>query len=117
MRNRSGWAELRKAATRFSQILIKDLQDNANYRESDRAEQYQLGRVALECIAFRRSLLDRRRGPKWTEEEQVHKMEQQVNSIMSGLDTAGTKNDERELSRVSKELKEFWQERKNLGKQ
>jgi hypothetical protein len=117
MRTGSGWADLRRAATRFSQILIKDLQDNAKYRDSDPAEQYQLGRAALKCIAFRRSLLDRRRGPKWTEDEQLHKMEQQVNSVMSSLETKGTTNDEVELSHVSKELKEFWRKRKNLRKQ
>jgi|GEM_PF-6936572 len=117
MRTGSGWAELRKAATRFSLYLIRDLQENAKYRDSDPADQRQLGRVALECIAFRRSLLDRRRGPKWTEEEQLHKMEQQVNSVMSSLETKSTTNDEVELSHVSKELKEFWRKRKNLKKQ
>jgi len=44
-------------------------------------------------------------------------MEQQVNSVMSSLETKSTTNDEVELSHVSKELKEFWQKRKNLKKQ
>jgi hypothetical protein len=117
MRTTSGWAELRRAASRFSQILMKDLQNSAGYRDSDPVEQHRLGRVALECIAFRRSLLERRRGPKWSEQEQLRKMEQQVNSVMSCLDKEGPKNNQSELSRISKELKEFWRLRKNLRKQ
>jgi hypothetical protein len=116
MRTGSGWMELRRAASRFSQILVKDLQDSAGYRGSDPTEQYQLGRVALECIAFRRSLLERRRGPKWSEEEQLRKMEQQVNSVMSSLGKKGAENNPSELTRVSKELEEFWRLRKNLRK-
>jgi len=44
-------------------------------------------------------------------------MEQQVNSVVSKLETTGARNNQSELSRVSKELKEFWQLRKNLKKQ
>ena len=116
MRTTFGRMELRGAASRFSQMLMKDLQYSAGYRDSDPAEQYQLGRVALECIAFRRSLLERRRGPKWSEQEQLRKMEQQVNSIMSSLEKSDPNNNQSELSRVSKELKEFWRLRKNLRK-
>ena len=94
---------------------MKNLQESAEHRVSDPADQYQLGRVTMECIAFRRSLLERRRGPKWTEQEQLRKMEQQVNSIMSQLEKKPS-NDQNELSHVSKELQEFWQQRKNLRK-
>ena len=107
MKATSGWVQLRRAASRFSQILVKDLQDNAGDRDFDPAEQHQLGRVALECIAFRRSLLDSRRGPKWSEQEQLPIMEQQVNSVMSGLEKNEGKNNQSELSHISKELKEF----------
>ena len=117
MRTASGWMELRRAASRFSHLLLRDLQDSAGYQGSDPAEQHQLGRVALECIAFRRSLLERRRGPKWSEQEQLRKMEQQVNSIMSSLEKNDPNDNQSELSRVSKELKEFWRLRKNLEKQ
>ena len=116
MRTMSGWMELRKAASRFSQILMKGLQDGAEYRDSDPAEQFRLGRVALECIAFRRSLLERRRGPKWSEQEQLRKMEQQVNSVVSGLKKNESENNQKELSRISKEVKEFWRQRKNMRK-
>jgi len=34
-------------------------------------------------------------------------MEQQVNSVMSGLEKTEGKNNQSELSRISKELKEF----------
>ena len=115
MKTRSGWVELRRAASRFSQILMRDLQASAEHRDSDPAQQYQLGRVAIECIAFRRSLLERRRGPKWSEQEQLHEMEQRVNSVISSLEKRPN-NDQSELLRVSKELKEFWRLRKNLKK-
>ncbi len=116
MKTGTDWMELRRAASRLSQIVVKGLEDSARYQGSDPAEQYRLGRVALECIAFRRSLLERRRGPKWSEEEQLRKMEQQVNSIMSRLEKKPPKDNRSELRRVSKELKQIWQLRKNLGK-
>jgi hypothetical protein len=117
MTNGYGWVELRRAASRLSKIVVKSLEDSALREGRDPIEQFRLGRVALECLAFRRSLLERRPGPKWSEEEELRKMEQQVVSVMSRLDMKGAKRNESELKRVSRELQHFQQLRRNLGNQ
>lgn len=61
-------------------------------RDGDPDEQYKLGRVALDCLSFRRRLLDKRPGPKWREEKQLQKMEKQVDSIMARLEAGRRKN-------------------------
>ena len=108
--------ELRRAAGRLSQIVVEKLQDSARYLGADPAEQGRLGVLALECIGFQRSLLEHRPGPKRSEEEQLRKMEQQVNAIMSRLEKKGSKNDQSELTGVSKDLREFWRLRKHSRK-
>ena len=70
----------------MSEILMKSLRDSGKYRVSDPDDQYRLGRVTLECLSFRRSLLERRGGPKWSEERQLQKMERQVDSTMARLE-------------------------------
>ncbi len=107
------WAKLRSTADRLSLIIVKRLEENAVDDGVDQVEQYRLGKVALECIDFRRSLLEHRPGPKWTEEQELTRMEQQVSRILSRSKEKKelSRNDPNELKRVSRELHEFWRRR------
>lgn len=89
----SSRVELRRSAARFSVILVRQLRDSVKYRHEDPAEQIRLGRVVLECLSFRRGLLDNRPGPKWREEKQLQKMEKLVDVIMARLEKRHGKND------------------------
>ena len=106
-------AALRSGARRLSMIIVKRLQDTAGLETVDLVEQYRLGKVGLECIDLRRSLLEHRPGPKRAEEQELKKMEQQVSTIMASskekMGQAG--NAPNELKRVSKELHQFWRRR------
>ena len=82
----SKWVDLRTKAARFSVILVRMLRENMKYRHADPDEQYSLGRVTLDCLSFRRHLLDKRPGPKWREEKQLLKLEKTVDSIMARLE-------------------------------
>ena len=107
-------AALRSGARRLSMIIVKRLHDTAGLETVDLVEQYRLGKVGLECIDLRRSLLEERPGPKRSEEEELKKMEQQVAGIMARsrekMERSG--NGLSELKRASKELQAFWRRRK-----
>ena len=107
-------AALQIAARRLSIITVKKLQESAGHEGVDLVEQYRLGKVVLECIDLRRSLLEERPGPKRSEEEELKKMEQQIAGIMARsrekMERSG--NDLSELKRASKELQAFWRRRK-----
>ena len=83
----SSWGELRKRATRLSVILVRTLRESVKNRYADPEDQFSLGRITLDCLSFRRGLLDRRPGPKWRDEKQLQRMEKQVDSIMARLET------------------------------
>ena len=103
---------LRRSASRFSKILVKNFLDSARIRGSDPVELHRLGRLVLESIKFQRSLLDRRRGPKWSEENELQRMERKVWKIMSKLEKNPRKG-QLELSRFSKELKQILSDYRN----
>lgn len=96
---------LRRSASRFSKILVKNFLDSARIRGSDPVELHRLGKLVLESIRFRRSLVDRRRGPKSSEENELRRMERQVWKIMCKLDEKPRKG-QLELARLSKDLKQ-----------
>ena len=95
---------LRESLRRFSKILVKSFLDSARRRGSDPVELYRLGKLVLESIKLRRSLLERRRGPKWSEEKELRRMERQVWKFMSRLQKHPQKGLS-ELTRFSKDLK------------
>ena len=97
--------DLRESARRFSKILVRSLVDFARTRGSDPVELYRLGKLGLKSIEFRRSLLDQRRGPKWSEEKELRRMERQVWKVMSRLEKKPRK-DSSELTRLWKKLKQ-----------
>ena len=88
----SSWVDLRTRAARFSVILVRMLRESMMYLHADPDEQYGLGRVTLDCLSFRRHLLDKRPGPKLREQKRLQKMEKQVDSIMARLETRRRKN-------------------------
>ena len=67
-------------------------------------ELYRLGKLVLKSIEFRRSLLERRPGPKWSEQNELRRMERQVLKIMSKVEKEPRKR-ELELARFSMNLK------------
>ena len=79
----AGMPALRRSASRFSKVLVRSFLDSARIRGADQVELYRLGRLVLESIEFRRSPLESRRGPKWSEENELRRMERQVWKIMS----------------------------------
>ena len=97
---------LRKSASRFSKILVRNFLDSARIRGSDPVELHRLGKLVLESITFRRSLLDRRSGPKWSEEDELRRMERQVLKLMWKLEKKPRKA-QPELPRFSKDLKQI----------
>ena len=101
--------DLRESLRRFSKILVKSFLDYARRRGSDPVELYRLGKLVLESIKLRRSLLERRRGPKWSEEEELRRMERQVWKVMSGLEKRPHKGLS-ELTRFSKELRRIMED-------
>lgn len=103
-RNTGGVANLRESARRFSKILAKSFSASARLRGSDPVELLRLGKVVLESIQFRRSLVEKRRGPKWREEEELRRMERQVWRVLSRLERRPGKR-RAELAQRWKELK------------
>lgn len=95
---------LRSSATRFSKILVMNFLNSARIRGSDPTEQYRLGKLVLESIKFRRSLLEARRGPKWSEENELRRMERQVWKIMFKLEKKNPVKGRLELARFSTDL-------------
>ena len=103
---------LRKSASQFSKILVRNFLESARIRGSDSVELYRLGKLVLKSINFRRSLLEHRRGPKWSEENELRRMERQVWKIMSKLEKKPRKG-RPELARFSKELKQIMSDYRN----
>ena len=95
---------LREYARRFSKILVQQLRDGSKMRHLDPVELRRLGENALESIEFRRSLLERRRGPKWREENELRRMERQVWRLVSRL-AKKSRDKSPSLDSFSKELK------------
>ena len=81
--------------------------NSAGIRSSDPKELYKLGKLVLESIKLRRSLLERRRGPKWSEEKELRRMERQVWKIMFKLEKKNPVKGRLELARFSKDLKQI----------
>ena len=80
--------------------------DFARIHGSDPTELYKLGKLVLQSIKFRRSLLEHRPGPKWAEENELRRMERQVWRIMSKLEKTPQKG-QQELARFSNDLKQI----------
>lgn len=97
---------LRMSARRFSKILVRIFLDSSRIRGSDPVELYRLGKLVLKSVNFRRSLLEHRRGPKWSEENELRRMEHQVWKMMSKLEKKPRKR-QLELPRFSKDLKQI----------
>lgn len=98
---------LRRSANRLSKILVRSFLNSAGIRSSDPKELYKLGKLVLESIKLRRSLLERRRGPKWSEEKELRRMERQVWKIMFKLEKKNPVKGRLELARFSKDLKQI----------
>ena len=103
---------LRKSASQFSKILVRNFLESARIRGSDSVELCRLGKLVLKFINFRRSLLEHMRGPKWSEENELRRMERQVWKIMSKLEKKPRKG-QTELARFSKELKQIMSDYRN----
>lgn len=92
--------------------FLKSFLESARIPGSDPMELYRLGKLVLESIEFRRSLLERRRGPKWSEENELRRIERQVWKIMSKLDKDYRKR-RPELARFFKDLKQIMSDYEN----
>ena len=104
---------LRGSATRFSKILVRNFLNSARIRSSDPKELYGLGKLVLQSIKFRRSLLEARRGPKRSEENELRRMERQVWKIMFKLEKKKPVKGQAELVRFSNDLKRIMSDYRN----
>lgn len=111
----SSWVELQRVAADLSVLLLGTLREKAGYLGGDPAELYKLGRVTLDSLVFRRSLLEKRPGPKWREEKQLQKMERRLGSIMARIEKNSRKYDHTDITRAFKELAHFQKQRNLLA--